>query len=224
MKVKKNKYYAVVTGDIIKSSKLSEEQRYKIPEIINNSSIQLRNVFGDLVPFNINLFRGDSWQLLITDPSVSLRVSLYLRCLLKGMMKESSFETRMSIGIGLIDFIPESNLSAGNGDAFKFSGIGLEDLKKGLMNFVFPDVPFEEHLKIIIYLVDSISQKWSYKQAMIVSYALLGFTQKEIAVKLNITQQSVGGQLAGSEWLLINSTLLFYEHELKNHVNQIQAK
>ncbi|NVM23607.1 MAG: hypothetical protein HWN68_17725 [Desulfobacterales bacterium] len=74
MKIKAGKLYAVITGDIVSSSKLPPEKRQQLHVVMNEGSNALRKAFKKDVPLDVDIFRGDSWQVLIPDPSKSLRI------------------------------------------------------------------------------------------------------------------------------------------------------
>jgi cytochrome c556 len=64
MRIEKGKLYAVITGDIVNSSKLPAEQRQRLHHIMKEGSNALRKAFKESVPLDADIFRGDSWQLL----------------------------------------------------------------------------------------------------------------------------------------------------------------
>ncbi len=69
MKSLKDKQYAVITGDIVRSSALSPAERRRLLKVIDAGSRQLRRILTASVPLDIDVFRGDSWQMLVTDPA-----------------------------------------------------------------------------------------------------------------------------------------------------------
>jgi len=71
MRIRKDSYYAVVTGDIVGSSQLSLGRRANLPRIILRGSNELRSRFPGLIPTDVEIFRGDSWQFVVSQPSQS---------------------------------------------------------------------------------------------------------------------------------------------------------
>ena len=69
--------HAVITGDIVGSSKLQVNQRSHLLSVLK-SSFQL---IGDILPNEIlapfEIHRGDSFQGVLSKPEVALRVSNY---------------------------------------------------------------------------------------------------------------------------------------------------
>lgn len=125
MKVESGKIYAVITGDIVGSSKLKPAERKELHTALKDTSDKLTEHFKQLVPLRVEIFRGDSWQLLVIDPAQSLRIGLFFRAFLRGKMKSTRVDTRISIGVGSIDLIPEGSISSGDGEAFRSSGEAL---------------------------------------------------------------------------------------------------
>ena len=51
--------------------------------------------FNKDVPMNVDIFRGDSWQMLVSDPSKSLRLGLFYRAyIIKANMQLSKVDIR----------------------------------------------------------------------------------------------------------------------------------
>jgi hypothetical protein len=120
---------AVVTGDVVQSARLSSQKFKDVQEIIRHASDEVAQFFPDRAPFPIEVFRGDSWQLLITDPTDALRIGLFLRAYLRANAKH--VDTRISIGVGPIDTQPAQTVGEGRGEAFRLSGELLDKKSAG---------------------------------------------------------------------------------------------
>lgn len=72
MKIKTGKLYAILTGDIVNSSKLSSDKRQKLHYAMKEGSEAVRRAFEKDVPLDVDIFRGDSWQMLVFNPAKSL--------------------------------------------------------------------------------------------------------------------------------------------------------
>jgi len=171
--------------------------------------------FEDSVPLSVDIFRGDSWQMLVSNPPQALRLALFYRAMLRAKMESHKFDTRMAIGIGRIDFIPGSRVSEGYGEAYQLSGTALETMPKANnMSFVFPGKELEKILNVIIQLIDVISSRWSDKQALAVTGAMRGWKQEKIAKmwwKKKVSQQAVAQHLARAGWYPVEKGILFFE-------------
>jgi len=226
MEIEKDKIFAVLTGDIVGSSKLETSERKTLHDVLESTSKEIVLQFQGDVPYQPYLFRGDSWQFVVAKSSFTLRIGLYFRTYLKSRMESKRIDTRISMGIGFISFIPPNNLSSGDGEAFRLSGIGLENMdKSSRMTISFPD-RFESDIassiQMIVKLIDLQVKNWTERQSKVVSGALLGYTQKTIAEKLfgnKISQQAVAQHLDRAGWNSIESGINFFEKKLNKIAN-----
>jgi len=221
MKIARGKLYAVLTGDIVNFSKLPSKQRQRLHLIMREGSKSLRKIFRKSVPLETDIFRGDSWQMLVSDPALSLRAGLFFRAFLRKEMGASKLDTRMAIAIGTVDFVPDDRVSKGDGEAYRYSGKALEEMTRvGNMCFRFPERKSEESLDVLVHLLDVLAINWSDKQALAITGALQGLTQEEIGNlwKPPITQQSVNRHLQRAGWFAIEKAIGFFEKQLREAV------
>ena len=222
MKINSDKIYSVITGDIVHSSRLPLVKRKKLHKIMVESSIELRQAFKNITPFDVDIFRGDSWQMIVAVPMYVLKVALFYRSILRAKMESHKFNTRMAIALGHIDFIPGSRVAEGHGEAYELSGKAFENLSKSTnMIFVFPNYKHEKCLNAIVQLIDAFSTNWSDKQALAITGALRGWKQEKIAKtcwKNEITQQAVAQHLDRAGWNAVEKGLIFFEDCLKNTI------
>jgi len=218
MKVSAQKEYAVITGDIVDSSKLPKEQRKLLPGLIAKASRDTCKAFPDSVPFEVDVFRGDGWQLLVNDVVNSLRVGLYFRaCLRSAAERGRGLDTRVAIGVGRVDFVRE-RVSQGDGEAYRLSGRALEDMpRKQRLWLVLPPGKEAEGLAIVVRLIDVLAQGWTGRQALAVRGALRGWTHEKIAQEwpVSISQQAVTKHLDGAQWPALEAALLYAENNLQ---------
>ena len=223
MEVERGKIYAVITGDIVDSSKLKPAELKELHAALNDTSDKLTDYFKKLVPLRVDIFRGDSWQLLVIDPAQSLRIGLFFRAFLRGKMKSKRVDTRISIGVGSIDIMPEESVSRGDGEAFRSSGEGLESLTRThRMTISFPQSLISNNLQpldVILKLIDALARDWTEKQAHAVSGALLEYTQEKIArtwFEKEISQQAVAQHLDRAGWNAIEIGLNHFANSLSS--------
>lgn len=219
MKTQPDKLYAIITGDIVASSRLSPNKRKMLHKVMVDSSKVLQDEFKDAVPMGVDIFRGDSWQLILSKPAKALRLALFYRAILRAKMESHRFDTRMAIALGHVDFIPGNRVSEGYGEAYQLSGKALESMPKASnMSFVFPGMELEKVLNVVIQLIDSISSRWSDRQALAVTGALRGWKQEKIAEKWwkkKVSQQAVAQHLSRAGWYPVEKGILFFEQCLR---------
>lgn len=221
MRVSKRKLYGVLTGDIVGFSKLPVGQRRRINDILKEGCRKISRVFKGSVPLDVDVFRGDSWQLLVSDAAISLRAALYLRAHLRASHEALKIDTRIAIGVGAIDFLPGDRVSKGDGPAYRISGSGLESMNKaGRMCFGFKGSDVEGAMDVIVRLTDVLAMNWSGRQARALTGALQGLTQEKIGALWTppITQQSVNRHLQRAGWFAIEEAVAYFEKQLSTAV------
>ncbi len=206
-KAKSRKLYSVITGDIVKSSRLPLDKHKLLLKIMQRCSKDISEIYPKALKYEPEFFRGDSWQILIQKPELALNIALFYRAYLKAKMQLDSIDSRMAISVGTVDFIAAS---FGVGNAYKISGKTLDKKTRRRIKFVSDILPSEELIDLIILNTDFISAKWTSRQSKIVLLALQNKTQKEIAVKLNITQQAVSQQMDSLGWLTISANIKYF--------------
>ncbi len=221
VKEKTKKLYSVITGDIIKSSKLSLEHHKLLVKVMKNSSKDISKIFPDALKYEPELFRGDSWQLLIKQPELALSIALFYRAYLKAKMQLSSIDARMAISIGTVDFI-ESSFGVGN--AYKISGKALDKKGKRKIRFVSDVIPNSDVIDLLIQNTDYISSKWTSSQSKIVLLALQDMDQNAISSKLRISQQAVSKQIDSSGWIVVAENIVYFKQALLYASNVIKTK
>lgn len=213
--------FAVVTGDIVGSSALEDAQSRPLPTLIKDLDARLQIHFGPALHGEIDVFRGDSWQLVIREPVQCLRISLFLRALLQSANTPNQVDTRLAIGLGTVDYLPQAGVATGNGQAFRLSGECLESCPTTIRMAVSfaPDIRSEltRALNLIIQLMDLQIQRWTGKQAEAVAGALLDYTQRTIAekwVQEPVSQQAISQHLEAAGWPGIQAGLGYFEEVL----------
>jgi hypothetical protein len=220
MKISAQKTYAVITGDIVDSSKLSKAKRQALPLALKRASRETRKNFPNEVPLDLDVFRGDGWQLLVTDVVACLRVALFFRaCLRSEAERGRGLDTRMAIAIGKLDFIPGEHVSEGDGEAYRHSGRTLETLQRKEFLSLTPATEIRwPEVTVVVRLVDAIAQGWTGKQSRAVMGALRGWTQEKIARSWpgRITQPAVVKHLDAAQWPAVEAAVLYVEEKIRS--------
>ncbi|MBX7122209.1 MAG: hypothetical protein K1X42_08760 [Opitutaceae bacterium] len=226
MKISEKKQYAVITGDIVKSSRLSVSHRRWLVSELKRASTAARRVFGAIVPLPLDQFRGDGWQILVTSPGRSLRVGLFLRAWLMAEAPDSfHLDTRVAIGVGSISLMPGSRVSRGDGEAFQRSGRALDRLREPRrLALVWPETigPAAETLMVLAPVLDALVQGWTPVQARALVGRLSGLTQERIVRKWPepVTRQAIARILARAHWPVVRAVLDWLE---KSNLQRLQS-
>jgi len=205
------KIYAVLTGDLIGSSRFRIDEREKV---ISNLKDSFKMISSDIITSQFVIFRGDSFQGVLSRPDEALNAALIIRSSLLSRFKgkRARLDARIAIGIGTIDYLPGNQVGEGDGEAYRNSGPELDKMKKREQNLIIktPWAGINEELRIECSLLDALIQRWTKEQAEVILYHITkGVTQEEIAKILSISQPAVFQRLkTGGYW----AVQAFLEH------------
>jgi hypothetical protein len=184
---------AVITGDIIASRKMVNQEKWLTP------LKKLFSTWGE-GPKYWKLERGDFFQIEITNSEEVLIKALEIKALIKKVApvderkKISTIDVRLAIGLGEKTYTGES-ISESNGSAFINSGEKFDLLKKEniTLGIKSPWKGFDEEMNLYLKLVGTLMDKWSVSSAELVEIVLKNpnITQEEIGKQLGIKQSAV---------------------------------
>lgn len=209
MKQPKNNYVAILTGDIVRSSSLPNQRRLDLFQSLHELSGLIQQQYPADVRSGLSKFRGDGWQLLVEHPQRFFEISLFIRTYIRALFKPEKLDTRIAIGIGSVEFVPEHNISEGFGIAFTESGKKLDQLKNYRMGITIATQNGERYSPLFDALLrsyDTVITSWTALQCRAVHLALQDLTQVEIGRRWKpkpIDQPTVNKHLAAANWGLI---------------------
>lgn len=198
---------AVITGDIIGSSQIPLGRRESILNELKGSFVEINDILlkDAISPFEI--YRGDSFQAIISKPELSLLVGILIRSKLRSLTVESSTKTkrqfisncdaRISIGIGSMDY-RGAQIIESDGKAFQYSGRLIESMKRTGSNFSMqtPWDNINEEMNVSLAFTSNVISRWTQKQAeTIYLYLLYKESQTALATKLNVSQPTIHKRL-----------------------------
>ena len=219
-----DKIYAVMTGDIIGSTRLTELFGSSWVNSLHDSLDYLKS--NSLTPPSI--FRGDSFQIATPNPDSAINDAIILRLrLISSFNVDEAFQVdaRIAIGLGKIDHLPTGNdnycIGELSGEAFRNSGQLLDRNLKGNRNLIiktpWPEVDAEMDIHCLV--VDRLISKWTAKQCAAVMYNLEGYNLKEIGEKLNISFSAVGKRLKKTDYDIVVRIVERYSEFMKTKIN-----
>ena len=93
---------AIITGDIVDSTKLTVEGR----ELMLRNLQIIPEILSPVQNVSMEIFRGDSFQLGISKAETALRCALAIRALLRSnkVYGYKVLDARIAIGIGTLDY------------------------------------------------------------------------------------------------------------------------
>jgi predicted DNA-binding protein (UPF0251 family) len=192
---------AVITGDMVKSTTIEEDYREQIQQISNDIRARIDTEFQS------EIFRGDSFQGVVSDPAKGLLIGILFRTGLRRFSRntltgaDAIWDARISVGIGGINTPAlgyETRIGQQDGEAFMRSGMALDGMKqeKSLLTISTGDRELDSEFNASCAMADAIISRWSNEQSeAIYLYLLENLTQKEIGARLGISQRAAGKRL-----------------------------
>ncbi len=207
--------FAVLTGDLVKSKRLSIEQLDQVRASLQAAADEVKHWKRGLIRGKPEFFRGDSWQMLLTEPKWAFRVAVFLRA---SLLTSDSSDTRVVIGIGTVDSVNMRRISLSTGQAFTLSGSLLDELTGYFrMSIAVPKEAKElaNWLPVVGHLCDMLIGHWTIRQAEIIRIALApdNPTHADVANRLKppVSKQAVTKALSGADWHGLRSALKQFE-------------
>lgn len=202
--------HAVITGDIVNST--SANPKIWLPQLKNELNRTGEN------PRQWEIFRGDSFQILVEDPAQALASSIRLKAAVK-MLKD--LDVRMSIGIGNINH-RSPQITESNGTAFIHSGEKFELLKKEKINLAvktdWPD--FDRDINLCLRLALLTMDKWTPNAAEMVKVALdhPDAAQAELGQFIGIKQNAVSSRLKRAAFDEMEEMIRVYQEKINERL------
>jgi class 3 adenylate cyclase len=104
---------AVLTGDLVASTRMPAPLRDGAFEALGGAARRIAAWQGTGDAGRFARFRGDGWQMVLADASLSLRACLFLRASLRTL--DRRLDSRISIGVGRATLPEEGGLAAAGG-------------------------------------------------------------------------------------------------------------
>lgn len=204
----------VITGDIVNSGGLSEEEHKNCL----NSLERMIKELSYLYEAKGDIFRGDEFQLFVPKCWMSLRCSIVLRLCIMKTVKNA--DARVSLGIGEYSNIADELRKTAKGEAFELSGRGLSDLKDERLKVFSSKLDSDfNYLNLLVRHLDKIVTDLSQKQAEVLIPKMLypEYTQEKISIETKINRRTLSNRLQAANSILIIDTVDFIENELKGY-------
>lgn len=198
---------AILTGDIVNSSKLSAAQLDRAMDALERTCASVRHWEGVTLT-RFSRVSGDGWQMALAPSQLAARAALAMRAAV--LCAPDAEDTRVSIAAGHVP--PETvpgDLNAASGTVFTASGRALAALP-AKQHMVFSGDPLKG---ACIVLLDHIASTWTTNQADLVGHTLPlpKPTQEVTARKLDKTPQSVSKALRSAGFPAIETALTLIE-------------
>ena len=224
--------HAVLTGDVIGSSDLPWGEQERLVETLHDAFDRVRTALDHRAGYDdesietaFDVFRGDSWQLYVSEPSAALHAALAFRAWFRAI---TTADTRMALAIGPVHLLDRNRVSHSQGPAFVDSGHRLDDLKRRTFECVLwvsnGDSSRQRVFDVISSAAGAFATDWTRSQAQAVALMLTLEPdsraypqQKDVAAAWHpeaVRQQTVSGHLNKAHWDELSYYLEVYEKEI----------
>ena len=181
----------VITGDLVNSTNIAVEWRQTVVDALNACVTD----FSPLTPIKIEMYRGDSFQVVVDNPELSLTIS---------------------VGIGDVSF-ESDNIVTSDGEAFRLSGRAFDAMGKKKLTITTPWLEFNNSMELVTRFADDVVSSWTVKQSKVAYHSLLyPKTQKDMAADLGLTKQNFNSHWTSARIQLIQD----YIEYNKLHISQ----
>jgi len=215
---------AVLTGDVIQSRKLNNENIEKVLDALHRTFKEIQEKILTKES-HFEIYRGDSFQVLIHEPHLALKVALILKSRLRSLFKPVTdtsvvkSDARIAIGIGTMR-IQNSKIIESHGEAFELSGTELDKIIKESLNLSVrtPWEDVNDELKVNCLFADNTINNWSVKTAESVSrYLLYGEIQEIQAKYFKVSQPAISKRFTQGNMKAMDAFIKRFENIIESH-------
>jgi hypothetical protein len=212
-------YIGIITGDIVNSTEiLKSGHRDELLGVLKNTVNEVNSVYqSDDVKMEI--YRGDSFQIVVKNFSETLKIALIMRTALIANSKDNiRWDARIGIGVGKGEYITTSIVES-DGEAFHKSGQAFDSLdKNSRMVIQTPDNDFNNELSVSTAFADDIITNWTKTQAKIIYLFLINsLIQKDLAEMTGKSPQVISKLFSASKLPLVLNYEKRYRHKINNN-------
>ena len=220
---------AVISGDIIAYTSLSESQKNLLEKKLKQLFVELENDFDIF----IRLIKGDYLEAVV-KPQEALRIALLIKTYIKSLDIDVSsddrrakhykiYGIRLAIGIGKLDRF-DAKKGIIDGEAIYRSGRLINaqhthskqkiHIKQSLF-FSIDDEDFNNEIDAILTLIDALLNQATARQSAVIYYKLKDLDENTIAKILDVSRSVINRQAISVGWHAINKAVKFIEYTMK---------
>ncbi len=199
------KLRAVLTGDIVNSTKLKPAVEKKLINLLTSV----------LANYQFEFYRGDSFQVFIKNADEALDIALLCRTAAISISKTELImqsDIRISIGIGMVQ-LPVKSLATAKGSAFVLSGRAFDEFLKtdARLSIAIENGLANTAVQIISDYLNRLFKLMTAKQAEVIFELLKHKTQQEVAKTLKKSKSTINQHVMAGGWNEIDKLLQQYK-------------
>jgi hypothetical protein len=198
--------YAVLTGDIVKSTAIHHESLRLLFKDMKQAALRFAGLYPNSVVGGLAVTQGDRWQITLRRHDLAERLTV----LMTATARKHGQITRIAIGLGAVDRLVSKHISESTGEAFTLSGHALGELEKSIYKKQYWRVEGKNAhpcRRILIALLGDIASMWTRQQAEAVSLLVLREMPEQIAQSLGIQRSALAKRLASARWRFFEMAL-----------------
>ena len=226
--------YSVISGDVVSSTSLTDEDRKLVEERLKILLKDLKkefNVYGRII-------KGDYLECVVPNAPNGLQVALAIKSFVKAIPiavkayrttdnRLKQFKThgiRLAIGYGdLSRYKPEEGII--DGDAIYFSGREISGettynkeriVIKNTLFFASKNEDFNKNFQPLLALLDVLISKATSRQCEVLYLKLMNNQEDEIAKRLGIGQSAVNQHSTSVGWNAIEEAVNYFKMVISN--------
>lgn len=226
--------YSVISGDIVSSTSLNNEDRQFVEENLKTLLEDLKqkfNVYGRVI-------KGDYLECVVPNASEGLRVALAIKSFIKSIPIDTNnykktdnrirqfkiHGIRIAIGYGeLSRYQPEEGII--DGEAIYFSGREISGettydkeriVIKNTLFFSSKSEVLNKNFKPLLALLDVLISKATARQCEVLYLKLMDNQEEEIAKRLGIGQSAVNQHSTSVGWNAIEEAVNYFKMQISN--------
>ena len=215
--------YAVITGDLIDSSKFVNNEWQKVAFLLYESFriVENETVPNEAFQYKFEIYRGDSFQGVLKNPEFALKTAITILTYLQTHpVNNKMVLPRLSIGIGTIDYFSSSDkISESDGEAFRNSGRILDEMKKKneMLKVTTPESRLNDIFDVQCTFFDVLCDKWKIEDSEALFGKMKNLTQEQIAFEYGISQSAVSYRLKSAGYKAVKKFIHYYEKLFQNN-------
>lgn len=206
----------VITGDLVNSTNIAAKWRQTVVDALHvcvEESIPL-------TPVKLEIYRGDSFQVVVDKPEYALAIAIALRAKLKAETPDGQklWDARLAVGVGDISF-ENDNIVTSDGEAFRLSGHSFDHIGKKRLSISTPWPDFNTNIELVTRFADNLITSWTAKQARVVYQSMLfPKLQKDLAEELDMTRQNFNYHWSSARGQLILDYIEYFKSLISKYI------
>lgn len=210
------KIRGIITADVIGSTQIPTEKRDLLPKTLRD----LENELQKVSPIRLEMYRGDSFQVVVDRYEKTMFIATLLRLGLKkqNIGSPKMLDARMSVGIGTIEY-ENPSVGQSDGEAFVLSGRAFETIGKKRLIAQTNNQGLNDELQILTLVLDELLTSVSKRQSEVVYEQFINpkEQQKMIAKTMGVKPSVISKSLHAARAKVIIAILSRMEIILTNY-------